>query len=284
MGLIRRGIGSGLLGLVALAYCPPALAALSQAVVTIDHPFPNPSDTAYTTGANVVSVSNSGVTLSAQSDWGRGTVGLQVEIPAGGYGNNLDASATWSDGWTASSLGGSSPIGAVITLDGSVDADFYDAWVAGTNWNGYVNLVFRYEVGDDGLFQVSMGADGEAPHIGALVNGTDITSSLIFVPDPSNPTQMDFSIAYAAPAFTMVSGGFFDALSVTYQSSGQGPSIDAIHTFSAQLGSTDPTVSFTSESGRPFGIPATPEPATAELEATALAGIALLVRRGPTQL
>jgi hypothetical protein len=78
--------------------------------------------------------------------------------------------------------------------------------------------------------------------------------------------------------------GFFDALSVTYQSSGQGPSFDALHTFSAQLGSTDPTVSFTSESGRPFGIPAAPEPSGAELEATVLVGIAVLVRRGPTQL
>jgi hypothetical protein len=272
MGFVCRGFLGGLLWLVALAYCQPALAT-SQAQVRISDSFPNSDVSASTDSASPVTVSNRGVTLSAQSDWASGTVGFQVEIPAGGYDNNLSASATWSDGWTGTSLGGSSPIGAVITLDGSIDTDFYDAWVAGTNWNGFINLVFRYEAGDDGLFQVSMGADSEAPQIGAHVNGTDITSSLIFTADPSNSSKTDFSISYATPAFFMTSGGFFDALSVTYQSSGQAPSIDAIHTFSAQLGSTDPTLSFGSESGRTFGLPA-PEPSTAQLDALVLASIA----------
>jgi hypothetical protein len=258
--------------LVALAYCPPALAAsLSQAAVRISQPFPNPDYSASTAAANVVSVSNGGVTLSAQSDISRGSVGLQAEIPAGGYDNNLSASATWSDGWSSTSVNATSPIGAVITLDGSIDTTFYDAWVAGTNWNGFVSVLFRYEVGDDHTFQVSMGADSEAPHIGASFDGTDLTASLIFVLDPSDPTKTDFTMSYATPVFALASGGFFDALTLTYQSSGQPPSIDAIHTFRTQLGSPDPTVSFTSDSGRPFGVP---EPATAELEAIALAGIA----------
>jgi len=275
MGLIRTGLCGSLLGLVALGYCQPALAAsFSQAQVRISNSFPNPDDSASTDGPNVVSVSNSGVTLSAQSDIGSGSVGLQVEVPAGGYGNNLSSSATWSDGWTGTSLTATSPIGAVITLDGSIDTTFYDAWVSGTNWNGYFSLLFRYEVGDDQTFQVSMAADSEAPNISAFFDRTNITANLIFTPDATDPTRTHFSMSYATPVFAMASGGFFDALTLSYQSSGQPPSVDAIHTFRTQLGSPDPTVSFSSDSGRTFGIPA-PEPSTAELEAIALAGIAV---------
>ncbi len=279
MGFVRRGFCGSLLCLVALAYCQPALAtSLSQAAVRISQPFPNPDDAASTAGPNVVSVSNSGVTLSAQSDIARGSVGVQVEIPTGGYDNNLSASATWSDGWTGTSLTATSPIGAVIALDGSIDTTFYNAWVAGTNWNGYFSLLFRYEVGDDQTFQVGMSADSEAPNISARFDGTDITANLIFTPDPSDPTKTRFSMSYATPVFAMASSGFFDALTLSYQSSGQPPSVDAIHTFRTQLGSPDPTVSFGSDSGRTFGIPA-PEPSMAQLEAIALAGIAVVAVR-----
>jgi len=258
-----------------MVYGQPALAAsLSQAVVTISQPFPNPDISASTTAANVVTVNNSGVTLSAQSDIARGSVGLEAEIPAGGYDNNLSAKATWSEGWTGSSLTVSSPIGAVITLDGTIDTAFYNAWVNGTNWTGFVSLLFQYELGDDDVFSVSMGADGEAPTIGASFDRTNISANLVFTLDPSDPTKTHFTMSYATPVISVPTSGFFDALTLSYQSSGQGPSIDAIHTFSSQLGSPDPTVSFVSDSGRPFGI-STPEPATAQLEAVALAAIAV---------
>jgi hypothetical protein len=279
MGLVRRGFCSGLLlGLIAGAYGAPARAAtFSQATVSIAHPFPNPSDVATTAGNNVVSVSSSGVTLSAQSNAGLGSVGLQVVIPPGGYDNRLDAHAAWTDNWTGSSLGGTSPIGAVITLDGSIDTDFYDAWVGGTTWTSSFSLLFRYIVDDNHEFQVGMNADDTPAFIGASFDGADVTSYFTFTPDPSDPTKMHFALSYTSPAFAVASSGFLDDLSLTYSGDGLAPSIDAIHTFSGHPASADPTVTFASESGRTFGVP---EPATAQLGALALAGIAAaLVRK-----
>jgi hypothetical protein len=228
---------------------------------------------ASTLDASVVSVSNSGVTLSAQSDVGTGSVGLQVQLPAGGYDNTLTASATWADDWTGSSLVTSSPIGAVITLDGSIDTDFYDAWVGGTTWTSSFSLLFRYEVDDNHTFQVAMSADDTPPSVSAFFDGTNITASLIFTPDASDPTKTHFAMSYTSPEFAVNSSGFLDVLTLSYSGDGKPPAIDAIHTFRTQLGSTDPTVSFATDSGRTFGLPTAPEPSTPQLEEVALAGI-----------
>ena len=274
MGFVRRCCCGGSLLLVALAYGQPALASsFSQAQVVISRPVPDPQIAASTLGSDVVSVSNSGVTLSAQSDVATGSVGLQVQLPAGGYDNSLTASATWADDWTgATSLNPTVPVGAVISLDGSIDTALYDAWLGGTIWNSYFSLLFRYEVGDH-TFQVGMGADHEAPIIGARFDGTDITASLIFTPDAVDPTRTHFALSYASPVFGVDTAGFFDALTLTYQSDGQPPAVDAIHTFRTQLGSPDPTVSFSTDSGRTFGLPTAPEPSAPQLEEIALAGI-----------
>ena len=279
MGSIRRSSYGSLLCSIALAYGQPSLAStFSQAQVSISHPFPNPSTTASTLGNDVVSVSDSGVTLSAQSVVSTGSVGLQVEIPAGGYDNRLRASAEWADNWSgATSLQPTVAIGAGIVLDGSIETDFYNAWVNGTIWSSSFSLSFRYEVGDD-TFGVSMGADDTPAHIGAFFDGTDITANLSFTPDATDPTKTHFSMAYLSPAFSVDSGGFFEDLSLTYQGDGLAPSVDALHTFRAELGSEDPTVSFTSDSGRLFGITTVPEPSTAQLEAIALAALAVVRR------
>jgi hypothetical protein len=275
LGFVRRSARVGLLCLSALAYCQPALAAsFSQAQVSISHPFPNPSTSASTLGSEVVSVSDSGVTLSAQSGLATSSVGLQVELPAGGYDNSLKASAEWADNWTgATSLTPTVAVGAGIVLDGSIDTDFYNAWVNGTTWSSSFSLLFSYQVGDD-TFGVSMNADDTPAFIGAFFDRTNITGNLVFTPDATDPTKTHFSMSYASPTFSVDSAGFFEDLSLTYQGDGRGPALDALHTFRAQLGSPDPTVSFTSDSGRPFGITA-PEPPAAQLEAIALAGIAL---------
>jgi hypothetical protein len=277
--LIRR-LCSASLCWIALALCQqPALASsFSQAQVSISPPFPSPNISASTLGADVVSVSDGAATLSAQSVIATGSVGLQLDLPTGGDGNSLRASAQWADNWTgASSLSPTVPVAATITLDGSIDSDFYNAWLNGTTWTSSFSLTFHYDAGGH-TFELGIGADDTPASIRAFFDRTDITANLICTPDAADPTKTHFSMSYASPAFAVDSSGFFDDLVLSYQGDGQPPAFDAIHTFSTRLGSTDPTVSFISDSGRAFGIPA-PEPSTAVLAVIAL-GAAVMRRPG----
>jgi len=281
MALIRRW--SGLLCGIALAfYAHPVLASsFSQAQVSIFPPYPSDTISASTLGPEVVSVTDGVATLSAQSVIATGSVGLQLGFPTGGDGNSMRASAQWADNWTgASSLSPTVPIAATIALDGSVDSDFYNAWLNGTNWSSSFSLTFTYNASGH-TFQLGMGADDTPAGIHATFDGADITGSLVFTPDAADPTKTHFAMSYYSPAFAVDSSGFFDYLVLSYQGDGQPPGFDAIHTFSSHIGSTDPTVSFTSDSGRAFGIPA-PEPSTAELAVIAIAGITLAVARRRT--
>ena len=175
---------------------------------------PNPDDSAATSGANVVSVSQSGVTLSAQSDIARGSVGLQLGDTGGRLRQQPERQRN---------------------LVGRLDrreprSNLTDRGRDHTRWLDRHQLLRRlgrrHELerlllaplplrsGRRRHVSSEHGRRQRGAAIGASFDGTDLTANLIFTPDPSNPAKMLFTMSYATPVVTVASSGFFDALTV----------------------------------------------------------------------
>jgi hypothetical protein len=286
LGLIRlhhRAFWLAAIGVLSLPQAQDAAAdAVSSASVKLsDYPdfsLPNSSSVS-TAGSDLVSTSlPSGASGSAQSVLGTGSVGVQLQLPATTNNGLYQANASWSDNWsgTAASQGATVPILSTITLDGSIDKSFIDAFNNNTLWASAVSFDFRYEIGDH-LFHVAMVSDDTVPQVLVKYDSTDLTSILTFTPDPSSPLLMHFALTYT-PTLDVSSSAFSDSMTATLYVSGNGPSMDAIHTFRTELQSLDPSVVFTADSGRSIAA-AVPEPTSIVLVSLGLAGIGFARRR-----
>lgn len=266
----RRPSWLPMIGLLCLlAPAQQAAAASSSAFVFLDEPFVSgtiASDSQPNTSTPAVATLG-GVTGSARSDLGTGSVGAGLFLAPGADFGFYSASASWIDAWTGSGVG-SVPVAAAITLHGSIDQSLVA--ISDPFWE----ITFRYVIGAETVMSFGAFADSTIPNFHAEANGVDISSSIVFAPNAANPLLTDFSLT-ATPTVSVSSSGFGDFMEVEVRADAGGPlTLDAFHTFQVVLTSLDPSVTFTGEGGRT--IASVPEPGTFAL---VIGGLGLLAGR-----
>lgn len=210
-----------------------------------------------------------GATGNAVSDLAAGSVGAGIVVAPGTPTGFYDTFASWDDSWSVVGFF-ENPVEVVanISLDGSIDTSllaFSDPF-----WQ----IRFEYVFDNVTVLSFSASADSTVPQFFASANGVDITSSIVFTPNPSNPLLTDFALA-TAPIVNVSGSSFSDRMEVSVRATAGGPfTLDAFNTFEVALTSLDPRVTFTGEGGRT--IASVPEPATLALM---LGGLGLLAGR-----
>jgi hypothetical protein len=203
-----------------------------------------------------------GVTGNAKSVLATGSVGVGIDMSPGTNYGFYNAAASWDDAWTASgSYFGPAPVAPTFTLNGSIATNLL------SNYDGFFELSFHYRIDGNDMLSFTAYADGGATKFSAYnSNGDNITSSLVFTPNATNPTTLtDFSLSYSGPTVyvgfsTGTGGSFTDIMSVSLMVDGGGPlTIDAYHSFHANLTSLDPNIILTDAGGR-SAVAAVPEP------------------------
>lgn len=220
----------------------------------------------------IAAVANLGpATGSAQSVLSTGSLGVELEMLPGSPLGIHQARADWRDTWTGGVGGGTVPVAASFTLDGSFTTNVLPSG------NERYELSFSYSIDDETFLRFELAARNGQPfrvdafYVPDFSNAIDLTDLVILTPNVADPTLTDFSFAFT-PIVQIRSAGFSDSMAFNIRVNGPGPmTIDSFNTARVELTSLDPGVTFTSESGRT--IATVPEPATF---AMLLSGLALL--------
>ena len=209
-------------------------------------------------------------TGNAKSIVSTGSVGVEIDVLTGAPIGSYSAGANWHDTWIGSGSG-STTAGVTLTLTGQVSTSLL------THYAGFWELSFDYALNGTNYLHFAASGDNGAMSYGANAKGTDISSLVIWTPSTINPLLTDFSLSYNGTAVIcavcpVTATVFSDEMYASILVDGDGPiTLDAFHTFHAELKSLNPSVTFTNEAGR--SVAAIPEPQT---YAMLLAGLGLL--------